>query len=103
MRTLKLLLTDQYFRWAILERLKLKFLSLPCISHIVVWQYAYRMHKKMKGMDQWEQYVAMRNEENNSKKFCFVAALIRLEVCIMAEGENEELFQKASLMSFAMS
>lgn len=35
MRTLKLLLTNKYYRWATLERLKLKFLSLPGIKHIV--------------------------------------------------------------------
>lgn len=49
----------------------------------------------MKNMDQWEQYVAMRNMENDSKKNRFLAALIRLEVCIKAEGEKEELFQQA--------
>lgn len=95
MRTLKLLLTNKYYRWAILERLKLKILSLPGIKHFVAWNYAYKMHKKMKNMDQWEQYVEMREIENNSKKFCFIAALIRLKAGIMAKDENEELFQQA--------
>lgn len=53
------------------------------------------MHKKMQCMSQWEQYVEMKNVENNSRKFCFVAALIRLQACIMAEGENKELFEQA--------
>jgi len=53
------------------------------------------MHKKMQGMNQWDQYVEMKNVENDSKKFCFVCALIRLQACIMAEGENKELFEKA--------
>lgn len=95
MRTLKLLLTNKYYRWARLEKLKLKILSLPGIKHIIAWNYAYKMYKKMKNMNQWEQYVEMREVENNSKKFSFVAALIRLEACIMAKGENEELFQQA--------
>ena len=95
MRTLKLLLTDKYFRWANSERLKLKFLSLPIIKNIVVWHYMYKMYKKIKGLDRWEQYVEVKNMENNSKKICFVAALIRLLACIMAEDENEEIFEQA--------
>lgn len=37
----------------------------------------------------------MKNVENDSKKSCFVYALIRLQACIMAEGENKELFEQA--------
>ena len=95
MRRLKLLFTDKYYRWATLERLKLKLISLPGIKHIVSWYHAYKLYKKMQNMNQWEQYIALRNIENNSKEFCFTAALTRLQVCIMAEGENKELFEMA--------
>ncbi len=97
MRTLKLLLINKYYRWATLESIKLKFLSLPIIKHIVAWYHTYKIYKKMQGMNQWEQYVEVKNMENETKKFCFVAALIRLEACIMAEGENEEIFEQAKL------
>lgn len=95
MRTLKLLLTNKIYRQATLERLKLKFLLLPGIKNIVAWIYSYKVHKKMKNMDNWDKHVAMRNMENDSKTFCFVSALICLQACIMAEGEEEELFQQA--------
>ena len=93
MRGLKLLFTDKYYRWATLESLKLRMISLPAIRHIVSWYRALKM--QMQGMNRWEQYVAMKNIENNSKEFSFTGALIRLQACIMAEGENKELFEKA--------
>lgn len=95
MRELKLLFTDKYYRWAILERLKLNLISLPGVKNIISWYYAYKMHKKMKNIDRWEQYVLLRKMENDSIKSTFISALIRLEVCIMAEGEIKELFEKA--------
>ena len=49
----------------------------------------YNMYKKIQGMDRWEQYVEVKNLENDSKKICFVATLIRLQACIMAEGIGE--------------
>lgn len=95
MRSLKLLFTSKYYRWAILEKLKLKFILLPGIKHIIAWKNAYKTYKKIKDKNQWEQYVEMKNIENHSKKFSFIGALIRLQACIMAEGENTELFEQA--------
>lgn len=95
MRKLKLLLTDKCYRRITLERLKLKFLSLPVIEHIVAWHYAYKMYKKMKDKSRWEQYVMERKLENDSQKFNFECKLFLLEIEIMAEGINEESFQKA--------
>lgn len=95
MRTLKLLLTDKYYRWATLKKLELKFLSLPGVKHIVDWNYAYKMNKNMQDVSQWEQYLEMKKVEKDSETFCFVAALTRLQVCIMAEGECKETFEQA--------
>ena len=97
MKALKRLLTNKYYRWATLEKIKLRFLSLPIVKQIVTWYHTYKIYKKIQGMDQWEQYVEVKKMENGSKRFCFVAALIRLEVCIMAEGEKEEMFEQAKL------
>lgn len=94
MKALKLLFTNKYYRWATLERIKLKFISLPIIKYIVAWYY---MYKKMQGKYPWEQYVEVKNMEDETKRFSFVAELARLQACIMAEGENEELFEQAKL------
>lgn len=98
MRKLKLLFTNKDYRWATLEGLKLKFTSLPVIKHIFSCYYAYKMHNKTKNMSIRDRNIAFRKMERNSKEFCFTAALIRLQACIMAEGENEnleELFENA--------
>lgn len=95
MRKLKLLLTNKSYRWATFESLKLKLMSFPLIKNVVSWYYAYKMYNKMKNMSPWEQHQIKRKEINDSKKFCFLAALIRLKICIMAKGENKELFEAA--------
>lgn len=95
MRGIKLLFTNKYYRWAILEKLKLKLISLLGIKHIVAWIHGYKMHKEMQNMNQWERYVAFRELENNTKTYGFVCALIRLKVCIMTEFSNKELFEQA--------
>jgi len=64
MRRLKLLFTSKIYRWATLEGLKLKLISLPGISKY----RAYKMLKKMKNMNRWEQYVALRNVSIQVKK-----------------------------------
>lgn len=86
MRKLKLLFTNKYYRWATLEGIKLKLISLPGIKHIVSKYYEYKIHKKIQNMSQWEQYMALRNMENDSKEFSLISALIRLQASIMAEG-----------------
>ena len=95
MRTLKLLLTDKYYRWARIERLRLKFVSLPIIENIAAWYYTYKMHRKIQSMSQWKRCAGLRNVEENSKEFEFTTALIRLQVCIMANGKNRKLFEQA--------
>ena len=92
---LKLLVTDKYYRWAKLEKLKLKIVSLPGIKRIIVLYGEYKMYKKMKGMDNWEKYVAMKNFEYNSQKYRFCMALLRLEVAIMVDNIDKELFYQA--------
>ena len=91
MRTLKLLLTDKYYRWATLEKFKLRLLSIPTIKHTVAWFYAYKLYVKMRGKNKWEKYVEIKNMENDLKKFYFVAKLIRLEACIINKCSTEEV------------
>lgn len=95
MKKVKLFFTDKYYRRATLESLKLTLLSLPGIKHIFYMYHTYRLHKKVQNMDNWERYIKFKNLENNSNKFCFTAALTRLQICIMAEGEYEEFFEQA--------
>ena len=140
MRTLKLLLTNKYYRWATLEKIKLKFLSLPIIKDYVEIKNRERdneiknfiitlirleacvtgdrgneelfeqtkldvlcsevLYKLcLKDFKKWlesitsSEYVEIKNNKNKAEKFCFVAALTRLEACIMIEGEDEEFFE----------
>lgn len=92
---LKLLIKDKYYREARLELLKIKIISLPVIKHVIGWYEAYKMCKQMKGMDNWEQYVTIKNKEVISQRYCFAMALLRLEVVIMANDIDEEMFYQA--------
>lgn len=95
MRTLKLLLTSKNFRRLMLEKLKLKLVSLPCIKDMIAYYQVYKLNKQMRGKDNWEQYLAVKNYENHSDIKCFIMQLLCLQACMMAEGNNEELFEDA--------
>ena len=94
MRTLKLLLTSKNFRWAMLEKLKLKFVSLPGIKDVIAYYQVYKFKKQIRGKDNWERYVAVKNYENHSNIKCFIMQLLCLQASMMAEGNNEEIFEK---------
>lgn len=95
MRTLKLLLTSKNFRRLMLEKLKLKLVSLPGIKDMIAYYQVYKLNKQMRGKDNWEQYLAVKNYENHSDIKCFIMQLLCLQACMMAEGNNEELFEDA--------
>ena len=95
MRTLKLLLTSKNFRLVMLEKLKLKFISLPGIKDVIAYYQVYKFNKQMRGKDNWEQYMAVKNYEKHSDIACFSMQLLCLQACMMAEGNNEKLFEDA--------
>lgn len=95
MRTLKLLLTSKNFRWAILEKLKLKLVSLPGIKDAIAYYQVYKFNKKTKGKDNWDRYVLSKKYVNSIDIRTFIMQLLRLQACMMAEGNNEELFEDA--------
>lgn len=82
MRTLKLLLTDKYYRWATIEALKIKLSGLPGVKNIVFWNYAHKVHK----MNQWAMPL-------NDSKIFFFTALVRLKASL--ESQNKRLFEEA--------
>ena len=94
MRALKLFFTDKVYRRSVIELLKLDFLALPVIKHILALYYIYKWDKRMQGLTQWEQYVATKELENDTKKLSFLSALTCLEACIIADVKNVEAFEK---------
>ena len=91
-----LFFTDKMYRKATLEWMKIKFSTLPGISHIISFWVQWRFFKKTQHMDSWERHVALKNFEHQTEEFVFALRLIRLYTSIMAEGElrNDEDFLK---------
>ncbi len=75
MRTLKLLFTDKEFRDLRKIRIKFKFISLPILSR-------------------WNEYVKTKKLLNNLNKEYFIDLLLLLDICILSEDKDEELFQE---------
>ena len=74
---------------------KLIVFKAASLKDIIAWYHGYKMYKEMQGMDKWEQYVATRDADNASQKYCFALALIRLLAVIMADNVEEGMFYKA--------
>lgn len=95
MRGLKLFIKEKFYRKAVFEILKWRFLSLPLVKDMYAYILGKKFEKKIQGNDNWDQYVAIKKAENDSKIFRFKCDLVRLEAYIMADGNNEELFRQA--------
>ena len=95
MKSLKLFLTDKNYRFATIELIKLKIISFPIIRKVISLFYVSKANRKMKNKDNWEQYLILKRFESDTEKFGFVAELTILEICIMEDEKNDEMFYGA--------
>ena len=95
MKSLKLFLTDKNYRFARIESIKVKIISFPIIKKIISWFHVLRFNKEMKNTSSFEQYLALKKFESDTEKLAFVTQLTILEISIMADGENDEMFYEA--------
>ena len=95
MKSLKLFLTDKNYRFATIELIKLKIISFPIIRKVISLFYVSKANRKMKNKDNWEQYLILKRFESDTEKFGFVAQLTILEICIMEDEKNDEMFYGA--------
>ena len=99
---LVLFFTDQMYRKATLEMLKIRFLDLPLIRNIFYFCVSWRFVRKTQNMDAWEQHVALKKLEYETQQHVFCHCLLRLYACVIAEGEyrndNDFLERKQELL-----
>lgn len=96
-----LFFTNKIYRWATLERWKIKICFLPVIRHVISWWKTICINRKMRSMTSWEQHVYVKSVERQTEKFLFACALTRFAACIMAEGEqrnNEDFIKEKQVL-----
>ncbi len=85
---LKLFIKNKFYRYFILDSLKLDFLRLPGIRTL----HAYYMVCKERNLDNWEKHVKYRNAINRSNKFQFYLDLVCLNASIESKNASMEWF-----------
>lgn len=93
---LVLFFTDQMYRKATLQWLKIKFLDLPIIRNIFYFVVSWRFVKKTENMDSWDVHVELKRMQYETEQIVFCNRLLRLYACIVAESEyrNDNDFLK---------